>query len=301
MRKRNESWRMAYGVIAAFALTGLAFGDVYRPRTQAAPSSAPPRPQYVYIDREEQQDQNMHALQRFIVPLHSLDDRSAPLNRDTPFIAVRENPFAGRTTDSDEQSWAAADPNSGMGAQRQEEVRDQSRAQEAAREDSLFAVDRQNMNSASAQMMTDAGHALRPFQELPQRLRPDSELLIHFDSRGQVSLGTIAEKNAEYFHRMVARISDQWNIYFPKFQHFYGLLQEGQVLITFALDLDGRVGEIRLINSYGQTSIDESCINAIRAAAEFGPIPAEYREQGGMVIPFAFVYHRPNRPLKLFH
>ena len=301
MRTRNESWRLTYGVVAAFALTGLAFSDIYRPpRPASSVSPAPPRQQYVYLDREQIDPE--HSLLRYITPLHSVTEQSAPLDRDTPFIATKENPFSGRTTTEDMFSWALAAPNSGAGAQRQEAIREQTRAQtETERSDSLFALTRQNMNRASAEMMFDAGEALRPFQDLPQRLRPESELLIHFDSRGQVSLGTIAEKNAEYFYRMVARISEQWNIYFPKFQHFYGLLREGHVLLTFTLDLDGKVGEIRLVHSYGQTSIDESCVQAIRAAAEFGPIPAEYREKGGMVIPFAFVYHRPERPLKLFH
>ena len=213
---------MAYGVVAAFALTSLAFSDVYRPRRPVTPSPAPPRQQYVYLDRAPAQEEPQHFLQRYIVPLRSLDDRSAPLNRDTPFIATRENPFAGQTTEGDEFSWAEADPNSGMGAQRQEEIREQTHTRtETTRTDSLFAIERQNMNSASAQMLLDAGRALRPFQDLPQRLRPESELLIHFDSRGQISLGTAAEKNAEYFYRMVARISEQWNIYFPRFQHFY--------------------------------------------------------------------------------
>jgi len=100
---------------------------------------------------------------------------------------------------------------------------------------------------------------------------------------------------------MVARISEQWNIYFPKFQHYFGFLDQGEVLLTFALDLDGKVGEIRLVQPHNQSSINESCILAIRAAHDFGPIPAEYRDQGGMVIPFAFIYHRPERPLKMFH
>jgi len=299
VRTQSESWRMTYGAVAALALAGLAFSDVYRlPQSSAA--SPPPRRQLVRLDHDPEAAQ--FSTHRYIVPLHSLDDRSAPLNHDTPFIATKENPFAGKTSESEDASWALAAPNTGTERRRQEESDTRERAQpRETADDALFEITRQDIQRASVQAMLRTEEALRPFQELPQRLRPDSELLINFDSRGQVSLGTVAEKNAEYFYRMVARISEQWNIYFPKFQHFYGLLQEGDVLITFALDLDGRVGEIRLVRSYGQTSIDESCIQAIRAAADFGPIPAEYREQGGMVVPFAFVYHRPSKTYKLFH
>lgn len=289
---RTDSWRLAGALIAALAVLMLAFSGVYSGARGREPERVSERRQTVSLDPDQGRQP------RRIIPLHLLDERTAPLNRETPFIATKENPWSGQNAE-ETKSWAEARPLSGDLSQ--EQASSSSAAPLPADEDLFFPVDDAAFARTRYGRMLQSEGLLSPFQELPQELRPDSSLLVHFDSRGRISLGALAEKNAEYFHAMVRKISQQWNIHFPRFQHFYGLLKGGAVLITFELDLDGVVGSVRVVQSYGQPAVDESCVRAIQAAGTFGPIPREYREQGKLIIPFVFVYQRPEHPLKMFH
>ncbi len=287
-------------MLAALSLLMLGFTGVYRGESRDDEPRMQPRNQIVRIERENPEERQPA---RRIVPLHSLDQRSAPLNQETPYIATKENPWSGQTAEQTRE-WSPAKPDAGLQddrprAEKQSEERDgiETRPEESP----LFPFEAGMFTRATVQQMMQTEKILSPFQELPQALRPDARLLVHFQSRGQVSLGTMAEKNAEYFHAMVRKISGQWGIHFPRFQHFYGLLKEGEVYLVFELDLDGNVTSARIVQSYGQPSIDDSCLRAIQGAANFGPIPVEYRDKGKMIIPFVFVYHRPDQPMKMFH
>jgi TonB family protein len=141
----------------------------------------------------------------------------------------------------------------------------------------------------------------RVFQELPSQRELAPEVLVNFDSRGRISLGTMAYKHADYFFAMVRKISEKWHMYFPVMPHYYGLMRDGEVLVVFELDLDGRVVRANVEKSYGQPTLDRACLQAITEAADFGPIPGEFRERGKLTVPFLFVYHRPDQPLKMFH
>ena len=300
LRVQTDSWRLAGGVVAALAVLMFGFSGVYSGPARPERDRSSEKRQAVRLEMDETQ-REAHA--RRVVPLRSLDERTALLNRETPFIATKENPWSGQNAEQT-KSWADARPDAGS-AQVPDTRRDKQPSSSAALapvdNDQLFPVEHGAFARATVEQIIRTERMLSPFQELPQELRPDSRLLVHFDSRGQISLGAMAEKNAEYFHAMVRKISSQWNIHFPKFQHFYGLLKDGEIFIVFELDLDGAVTSVRIVQSYGQTSVDESCIRAIQGAGTFGPIPREYRERGKMIVPFVFVYQRPERPLRMFH
>lgn len=294
-------WSLSYAIVAVLAVFGFFFAGVYRPEgSEPRPPQAVPQRMQVRLDNDTAAEQQRTV--PYVVPLHSLDERSSPLNRETQYIADKENPFSGQTADRT-TGWSKADPDAGRDRQRNtpgESLRSVERNRTELPE-TMFPVDRARVQNLSAEQLRDLLRALAPFQDLPQAMRPDSELTVNFDSRGQISLGTMANQHAEYFFRMVRKISEQWNMYFPKFQHYYGMLKEGEVLVVFELDLDGRVSKIELAKSYGQSTLDAACLAAIREAGVFGPIPAEFRTKGKMVIPFLFVYHRPDQPLRMFH
>lgn len=248
---------------------------------------------------------------RFVTPVRTRADRTSKLKRTTRYIAEKENAFSGRTTARKTRRWVRPDPNpvpgktvrkSGQSSKITDKKPGKAPDLEVKKKGTKVAGD--SVASFQGRLTEEQKRLFRQtlstFQELPGFRNLNTELLINFSNDGTISLGTLAYRNSAYFYGMVRKISKKWYQYFPRFQHYYGLLKEGNVLVLFELDLDGTVTRVKLAKSYGQHSLDRACVIAVKEARNFGPIPTEFREKGKMKIPFLFVYKRPKRPLKMF-
>jgi len=248
---------------------------------------------------------------RVVIPVKTQLERTSRLSRHTRYISEKENAFSGRTTAQKSRRWVRPDKKPlpgknirrrGQSAENSPQPRGKAPNMRKMKDgtklsgDSLASFE----GSLTEEQRRFSRDTLSIFQELPGFRSLSTELLINFSNDGTISLGTHAYRHSAYFYSMVRKISKKWHQYFPWFQHFYGLLKEGNVLVLFELDLDGNVVKVDLVKSYGQHSLDRACLIAVEEARNFGPIPYEFREKGKMKIPFLFVYKRPKRPLKMF-
>lgn len=245
-------------------------------------------------------DKNIIKRRRVVVPVRLLVDRESKLKRDTKFISIKENSFSGKTTASKKINWKKAHKDSGTSSfEKSSKVINREKNVKTINDSSAKkSVNRKTQLTKEEFLFTDL--KISPIQDLPYFKDLDTELLINFDIKGNVSLGTKAYKHSEYFFNMVSKISKRWHKYFPIAPHVYGLLKTGEVLVTYTLNLDGVVVAVELTKSYGQTSLDYACLEAVKVPGGYGPIPQEFREKGKMKIPFLFVYKRPENPRKMF-
>ena len=295
-------------LVFAFAMVALIFTEVISPRMRRKRMILPREKRVTLALNPEVYRKNYP---RLVTPVKTRADRQSRLKRYTQYISEKENAFSGRTTPRKTRRWVRPDKNpvSGKTVQRSgkkagSSVRDPGKAPKIVKKDKGTKVSGDSLASFDGRLTDEQRRIFREtlstFQELPGFRNLNTELLINFSNDGTISLGTYAYRHSAYFYGMVRKISKMWYQYFPKFQHFYGLLKEGNVLVLFELDLDGTVTKVKLAKSYGQHSLDRACIAAVREARNFGPIPSEFREKGKMKIPFLFVYKRPKRPLKMF-
>lgn len=303
-----EKRPLALYLLFALSLVGLIFSGVYRPPSPSQQRVTPALPRVVKL-RTLDAEQRRRLL-RVIVPVKTRAERSERLKRDTPFVSTRENPFSGKTTDKRTLRWTRPTDKPGTKGM---ESSPGSRPDPSRPVPRLSKAELKRMRTkqlpgrlAELQRLSEAEirrmrGAAPTFQELPQFKNANPELMINLTLDKRYSLGTLAHRHALYFFNMVRKISRTWNQYFPIFPHAMGFFKDGEVLVVFELDIDGKVTSVELAKSYGQHTLDRSCIMAIRESKEFGPIPGEFREKGKMRIPFLFIYRRPTKKYKMFH
>ncbi len=113
---------------------------------------------------------------------------------------------------------------------------------------------------------------------------------VTMNNAGDISLATIPEPYAAYFLNMEKKIGENWQQFFPIFQYFNGIIKSGDVVVTFWIDEQGNVLNPAVIKSYGYTSLDEACLNAVSYSKNFGPLPESIRKNKYIKIDFTFIY-----------
>lgn len=269
------------GAFLAVSLFALVWSGVYMPSEN--------RFQRVAVFERSQEPESRR---RLIVPVTMIDDRTSRLNRDTRFVARKENRFSGRTSSETVPAWKKPDPGTGLKQNRQSTPEAGKTASDPAAGNSAGKVVRLTARELK--------QSLDLFQDLPDMHRTSADLMVNFSADGQVMLGTKAYRYAEYFHRMVKKIAKQWYVYFPRMQHYYGLLASGRITVVFELDRDGTVMEAAVVKSYGQHSLDKACLTAVLTAKEFGSLPRGLREKERLRIPFVFIYTKPDKKIPMF-
>lgn len=123
---------------------------------------------------------------------------------------------------------------------------------------------------------------------------------LFFSNTGQFSYSTKKFKNFEFFNRMKNKIASNW--YPPTFANAVlgrnsatgrirlGLIPSQEVKLYFTLNRNGDVLDVKVVESMGNYSLDESCADSIRLSRNFGNIPADI-EGEIVVIPFIFGYY----------
>lgn len=68
---------------------------------------------------------------------------------------------------------------------------------------------------------------------------------------------------------------------------------EGRVVVAFTVGAEGRLADLRLVESSGSELLDEAALEAVRQAAPFPPFPAGIeRRQWDFILPLSFALER---------
>ena len=115
---------------------------------------------------------------------------------------------------------------------------------------------------------------------------------VQMNNAGDISLGTIPTEFAGYFLDMQKRIGSNWELFFPIFQHYQGMIKDGTVTVRFEIDPNGNLVNIQLVQSYGYDVLDQSCVNAVRYTRNAGVPPEGLKKLGKISVSFKFQYIR---------
>jgi len=123
---------------------------------------------------------------------------------------------------------------------------------------------------------------------------------IFYSSDGRFSFNTAKFKNFRYFKKMKDKIASNW---FPPpmansiFGSYYtpGRLRimaipSQHVKVYFTMNRTGDVLDVRLMDSYNNKPLDESCLDAIKISKNFGKVPKDIKGDV-VIIPFIFGYY----------
>jgi TonB family protein len=80
----------------------------------------------------------------------------------------------------------------------------------------------------------------------------------------------------------MAKIQREWSLQIRK-ADITAVGKKGRVIIDFAIERDGSVGQMKLKQSTQEQVLDDAVREAIRAASPFAPLPAKFRGQDIMV------------------
>ncbi len=134
---------------------------------------------------------------------------------------------------------------------------------------------------------------------IPDKKGITLENAIFYSNTRQFSFNTKKFKDFEYFRKMKQKIANHW---FPPIManslstgYIPGrtsvrVIASQEVRTYFILNRQGDVLKVVLVDSRGNTHLDESCIDAIRNSKNFGPVPEDIPGEE-VVIPFIFGYY----------
>ncbi len=142
---------------------------------------------------------------------------------------------------------------------------------------------------------------------IPDRYNISRENAIFYSSDGRFSYNTLKFKNFKFFKDMKDKIASNWHPplmanaiingynpltggYAPGYTRIMTIPSQ-EVAIVFVLNQEGEIIHIRLMDSLGNKYLDQSCLEAISLSKNFGRVPKELLQEGGvLVIPFVFGY-----------
>jgi len=128
--------------------------------------------------------------------------------------------------------------------------------------------------------LSDIGEQLlasRPSKPAPPNV-PSSEKEQQFGANvpkkeDTVDLSTREFKYISYFTNLKRKIDGVWN--YPRESQLRG--QTGQLYLTFTLNRDGSLADIKLTSSSGYQLLDDEAIRAIKVASPFNPFPDSWK------------------------
>lgn len=103
---------------------------------------------------------------------------------------------------------------------------------------------------------------------------------------GDLSFNTVDFEFAPYLLELKKRIEEKW---YPPVAFRGGLPYGGAALIRFAVEKDGTLGLLELVEGADHPSLDTAALNAVRFGAPFPPLPDDFPEKR-WVITCTFYY-----------
>ncbi len=114
--------------------------------------------------------------------------------------------------------------------------------------------------------------------------------VIEMDNAGVGSLDTLPSDVAAYLLKVNRRISEKWHGFFPVFQYYQGIMKDGEVVVYFEIQPDGKLASSKIVQSFGYSIMDDSCLNAVRYSAPFEAFPKNFSVQKSLQVRFKFIY-----------
>lgn len=130
---------------------------------------------------------------------------------------------------------------------------------------------------------------------------------IYYSSSGTFSFNTAKFKNFSYFKSMKDKIASNWyppllanasfgggynaatGSYTPGSVRIMAIPAQ-KVKLYFIMNRNGDIQKVEIVDSYGNRSLDESCLDAIRLSKNFGRVPDDIKGEF-ILIPFIFGYY----------
>jgi outer membrane biosynthesis protein TonB len=110
---------------------------------------------------------------------------------------------------------------------------------------------------------------------------------------GEYAFSTRAWDYEPYWHHMRRKLYAAWNP--PAAYRIYGILDGGWTLVRAVIERDGTVSSAQILDTQGHESLHRSSFAAMRGAAPFRPLPADFPEEN-LVVTVRFVYMPPGVP-----
>ncbi|MCS6971935.1 MAG: energy transducer TonB [Turneriella sp.] len=140
---------------------------------------------------------------------------------------------------------------------------------------------------------------------IPAYYRFRHDFALSWDYLGRPAIPTTRFAHYSYFRAMINKIQSVWappgGEPYPTFGDSYHRMNYAagymrftafpsqDIYVLFLLDEQGVVRDARIVSSLGYQSLDQSCIEALYAAHDFGPPPKELLDGNGvLIIPFIF-------------
>ncbi len=142
--------------------------------------------------------------------------------------------------------------------------------------------------------------------KIPDKNDVTMENAVFYSNKGLFSFNTAKFKNFQYFKDMKDKIAGNWypplmanavmggsnpitGTYAPGRTRIMAIPSQ-EVKIAFTLNRDGNILDVIVLDSYGNKSLDGSCVDAIRMSKTFGRVPDDIKGDV-VVIPFIFGYY----------
>ena len=134
---------------------------------------------------------------------------------------------------------------------------------------------------------------------IPDRNNITLKNAIFYNNSGLFSFNTAKFKNFNYFKSMKDKVASNWfppmmansiiGGYTPGYVRINAIPPQ-RVKIYFIMNRSGEIVKVELVDSNGNKSLDESCLDAIRLSKTFGPVPDDIKGEF-ILIPFIFGYY----------
>jgi hypothetical protein len=134
---------------------------------------------------------------------------------------------------------------------------------------------------------------------IPDRNSITLKNAIYYNNSGLFSFNTAKFKNFEYFKKMKDRVASNWfppmmansiiGGYTPGYVRINAIPPQ-RVKLYFIMNRSGEIVKVELVDSNGNKSLDESCLDAVRLSKTFGAVPDDIKGEF-ILIPFIFGYY----------
>ena len=140
--------------------------------------------------------------------------------------------------------------------------------------------------------------------KIPSSYDFNYEQIFSWNQDGEPQIPTFMYKYSQYFRNMGNKIRDSWappggtqtpvydnNYHKGGYTPGYISIQKypsQDIIITFMIDESGEVMDIQLVESNGFKSLNDSLIEAIQDAKNFGPPPNELLKNNRLILPWHF-------------
>ena len=122
---------------------------------------------------------------------------------------------------------------------------------------------------------------------------------LYYSNSGMFSFNTAKFKNFNYFRGMKDKIASNWyppllanaslGGYTPGSVRIMAIPAQ-KVKLYFVMNRNGDIQKVDIVDSYGNKSLDDSCLDAIKLSKTFGKVPDDIKGEF-ILIPFIFGYY----------